>query len=54
VSGELHAPAALPTAKSPLYSLDRRLGGLQRTDTWALQIIQYNCAWSNICGVCFM
>jgi hypothetical protein len=27
VSGQLHAPAALPQGKSPQYSLDRRLGG---------------------------
>jgi hypothetical protein len=27
VSCQLHAPAALPTGKSPRYSLDRRLGG---------------------------
>jgi hypothetical protein len=29
VSGQLHAPAALPHGKSPWYPLDRRLGGLQ-------------------------
>jgi hypothetical protein len=29
VSGELHAPAALPQGKSPWYQLDRRLGGTQ-------------------------
>jgi hypothetical protein len=29
VSGQLHAPAALPQRKSPSYSLDRRLGGPQ-------------------------
>jgi hypothetical protein len=29
VSGQLHAPAALPQGKSPWYSLDRRLGGPQ-------------------------
>jgi hypothetical protein len=29
VSGQLHAPAALPQGKSPLYRLDRRLGGPQ-------------------------
>jgi hypothetical protein len=29
VSGQLHAPAALPQEKSPWYSLDRRLGGAQ-------------------------
>jgi len=29
VSGQLHAPAALPPGKSPHYSLDRWLGGLQ-------------------------
>jgi hypothetical protein len=27
VSGQLHAPAALPPEKEPRYSLDRRLGG---------------------------
>jgi hypothetical protein len=27
VSGQLHAPAALPQGKSPCYSLYRRLGG---------------------------
>jgi hypothetical protein len=27
VSGQLHAPAALPQGKSPWYPLDRRLGG---------------------------
>jgi len=27
VSGQLHAPAALPPGKSPRYPLDRRLGG---------------------------
>jgi len=27
VSGQLHAPAALPWDKSPWYSLDRRLHG---------------------------
>jgi hypothetical protein len=29
VSGQLHAPAALPPGKSPWYPLDRRLGGPQ-------------------------
>jgi hypothetical protein len=29
VSGQLHAPAALPPGKSPRYPLDRRLGGPQ-------------------------
>jgi hypothetical protein len=29
VSGQLHAPAALPRGKSPRYPLDRRLGGPQ-------------------------
>jgi hypothetical protein len=29
VSGQLHAPAALPQRKSPWYPLDRRLGGPQ-------------------------
>jgi hypothetical protein len=29
VSGQLHAPAALPQEKGPWYSLDRRLGGPQ-------------------------
>jgi hypothetical protein len=29
VSGELHAPAALPQGKNPWYPLDRRLGGPQ-------------------------
>jgi hypothetical protein len=29
VSGQLHAPAALLQWKSPLYPLDRRLGGPQ-------------------------
>jgi hypothetical protein len=29
VSGQLHVPAALPRRKSPLYPLDRRLGGSQ-------------------------
>jgi hypothetical protein len=29
VSGQLHAPAALPPGKDPCYSLDRRLGGPQ-------------------------
>jgi hypothetical protein len=29
VSGQLHAPAALPQGKSPWYPLDRRLGGPQ-------------------------
>jgi hypothetical protein len=29
VSGQLHAPAALPQGKSPWYTLDRRLGGPQ-------------------------
>jgi hypothetical protein len=29
VSGQLHAPAALPLGDSPRYPLDRRLGGLQ-------------------------
>jgi len=27
VSGQFHAPAALPQGKNPLYSLDRRLSG---------------------------
>jgi hypothetical protein len=27
VSGQLHAPAALPPGKEPWYPLDRRLGG---------------------------
>jgi hypothetical protein len=29
VSGDLHAPAALPPRKSPWYPLDRRLRGPQ-------------------------
>jgi hypothetical protein len=29
VSGQLHAPAALPPGKDPRYTLDRRLGGPQ-------------------------
>jgi hypothetical protein len=29
VSGQLHAPAALPLRKSPWYSLDRMQGGPQ-------------------------
>jgi hypothetical protein len=29
VSGQLHAPAALPPGKRPWYPLDRRLGGPQ-------------------------
>jgi hypothetical protein len=29
VSGQFHAPAALPPEKSPWYPLDRRLGGPQ-------------------------
>jgi hypothetical protein len=29
VSGQLHAPAALPPGKSPRYPLDRRMGGPQ-------------------------
>jgi hypothetical protein len=29
VSGQLHAPAALPPVKQPLEQLDRRLGGPQ-------------------------
>jgi hypothetical protein len=29
VNGQLHAPAALPPGKEPLYPLDRRLGGPQ-------------------------
>jgi hypothetical protein len=29
VSGQLHAPSALPLGKSPRYPLDRRLGGPQ-------------------------
>jgi hypothetical protein len=29
ISGQLHAPAALPQGKSPRYSLDRRLCGHQ-------------------------
>jgi hypothetical protein len=29
VSGQFHAPAALPEVKSPWYPLDRRLGGPQ-------------------------
>jgi hypothetical protein len=27
VSGQLHAPAALPLGKEPRYPMDRRLGG---------------------------
>jgi hypothetical protein len=30
VSGQLHAPAALPPGKESLLQLDRRLGGPQR------------------------
>jgi hypothetical protein len=30
VSGQLHAPAALPLRKRPQYPMDRRLGGAQR------------------------
>jgi hypothetical protein len=29
VSGQIHAPAALPRGKEPRYPLDRRLGGPQ-------------------------
>jgi hypothetical protein len=29
VSGQIHAPAALPQGKSQCYPLDRRLGGAQ-------------------------
>jgi len=29
VSGQLHAPAALPPGKEPLVPIDRRLGGPQ-------------------------
>jgi len=29
VSGQLHAPVALPQGKSLRYPLDRRLGGIQ-------------------------
>jgi hypothetical protein len=29
VSGQFHAPAALPPGKDPWYLLDRRLGGPQ-------------------------
>jgi hypothetical protein len=29
VSGQFHAPAALPQGKGPWYPLDRRLGGPQ-------------------------
>jgi hypothetical protein len=29
VSGQIHAPAALPPGKYPRYTLDRRLGGPQ-------------------------
>jgi hypothetical protein len=29
VSGQIHAPAALPPGKSPCYPVDRRLGGHQ-------------------------
>jgi hypothetical protein len=29
VSGQLHAPVALPAGKEPRYTLDRRLGGPQ-------------------------
>jgi hypothetical protein len=29
VSGQLHAPAALPPGKNPWYPFDRRLGGPQ-------------------------
>jgi hypothetical protein len=29
VSGQLHAPAALPPGKAPRYPMDRRLGGPQ-------------------------
>jgi hypothetical protein len=29
VSGQLHAPAALPPGEDPLVPIDRRLGGLQ-------------------------
>jgi hypothetical protein len=29
VSGQIHAPAALPQGKNPWYPLDRRLGGPQ-------------------------
>jgi hypothetical protein len=29
ISGQIHAPAALPRGKSPLYPLYRRLGGPQ-------------------------
>jgi hypothetical protein len=29
LSGQIHAPAALPPGKDPRYALDRRLGGTQ-------------------------
>jgi hypothetical protein len=29
VSGQLHAPVALPQGKSPWYPLDKKLGGPQ-------------------------
>jgi len=29
VSGQLHAPAALPPGKEPRFPLDRRMGGPQ-------------------------
>jgi hypothetical protein len=29
VSGQLHAPAALPQVKSPWYPLDKKFGGPQ-------------------------
>jgi hypothetical protein len=29
VSGQIHAPAALPSGKEPRFPLDRRLGGPQ-------------------------
>jgi len=32
VSGQLHAPAAVPQGKSPQYSLDRRVDELKRNE----------------------
>jgi hypothetical protein len=43
VSGQLHAPAALPQGKSPWYPLDRRLGGPQnRSGRGGFNLININ------------
>jgi hypothetical protein len=45
VSGQFHAPAALPPGKSPRYPFYRRLGGPQSKNTLGRAIAQAVSRW---------